>query len=94
MPPSKRDNDDKYLHTSYWRRTGDFVYDIDIYEVIAPANACRCYAHVVNMVRLESGHTASVNAELQDAYGATPDEAVSKIEAAVEEWVKDEARSH
>jgi hypothetical protein len=45
------------------------------------------------MVRLESGQTVSVNAELQDAYGATRDEAFSKIEMAVEEWVKDPTRS-
>jgi hypothetical protein len=46
------------------------------------------YARVVNMVRLESGHTVAVNAELPDQPGATLDEAFSHIEAAVEAWVK------
>jgi hypothetical protein len=36
------------------------------------------------MVRLESGQTVSVNPELQNAYGATRDEAFSEIEAAAE----------
>jgi hypothetical protein len=46
------------------------------------------------MVRLEGGGTVSVDADLQDAYGATPDEAYSKLEGAVEEWVNDQTRSH
>ena len=81
------------MHRSYLRRRGDFVYDINIYEATAPADAGRFYAQVVNMVRLQSGETVSVNAELQDAYGATRDEAFSKIEMAVEEWAKDPTRS-
>jgi hypothetical protein len=81
------------MHRSYLRRRGDFVYDINIYEAIPPADEGRFYAQVVNMVRLESGQTVSVNAELQDAYGATRDEAVSKIEMAVEGWAKDPTRS-
>jgi hypothetical protein len=32
----------------------------------------------------------SVNADLQDEYGATRDEAVARIEAVVEKWVKGE----
>lgn len=94
MPPRKRDNGDKQISTSYGRRRGDFAYDIAIYEAAPSANPDRFYAHVVNMVRLESGHTVSVIAELQDAYGATPDEAVSKVDAMVEKWVKDQARSN
>jgi hypothetical protein len=80
------------MHRSYWRRRGDFAYDIEIYEATPPADAGRFYAQVVNMVRLESGQTVSVNAELQDAYGATRDDAFSKIEVAVEEWVEDQTR--
>jgi len=41
------------------------------------------------MVRLESGHTMAVNAELQDQPGATLDEAFANSEVAVEAWVKD-----
>ena len=40
------------------------------------------------MVGPTPGQPVSVNAELQDEYSATPAEAVSKIEAAMEEWVK------
>ena len=93
MPPRTRDSDDKRVFTSYSRRRGDYRYDIAIYETTPPANAGLFYAHVMNMVRLESGQTVSVTAELQDAYGATPDEAYSKLEAAVEEWLKDQTRS-
>jgi hypothetical protein len=78
--------------TSYSRRRGEYVYDIEVFETAAPATAGPFYARVVNMVRREAGHDVSVNAELQDAYGATPDEAVSRIEAAVEKWVKDQTQ--
>jgi hypothetical protein len=94
MPPRDRDNDDRQLFTSYSRKRGDYRYDIAIRETIPPANAGRFYARVVNLVRLESGHTVSVHAELQDAYGATPDEALSNIEASVEEWAKSQTRSN
>jgi hypothetical protein len=40
------------------------------------------------MVRATS--QMSVNADLQDEYGATRDEAVARIEAVVEKWVKGE----
>src|ERR1700678_3013384 len=75
--------------TSYWRRAGDYAYDIDIHEITPPSNAARFYAQVMNMVRLESGQMVPVNTELQDAYGATPDDAVTKLEAVVEGWLKD-----
>jgi hypothetical protein len=93
MPPRTRDNGDKQISTSYGRRRGDFAYDIAIYEAAPPVIPDRFYAQAVNMVRLESGRTVSVIVELEDAYGATPDEAVSKVDATVEEWVKDQARS-
>jgi hypothetical protein len=92
MPPDDRDNDVKQVFTSYSRRRGDYRYDIAIFETMPPASAGRFYARVVNMVRLESGHTLSTNAELQDAYGATPDEAFSRAEAEVEEWAKNQTR--
>jgi len=76
-----------HIFTSYSRGKGDYRYDIAIYETTPPAIAGRFYARVVNMVRLESGQTVSVNAELQDAFGPTPDEAYSRLQTAVEEWV-------
>ena len=78
---------------SYSRRIGDYVYDIHIHEITQPATAARFYAKVVNMVRVEAGQTVQVD-ELHDAYGGTPDEAVTNLEAAVKEWVKNQTRSH
>jgi hypothetical protein len=92
MPPRTPDGDDTRVLTSYSRRKGKYRYDVAIYETTPPA-AGLFRAQVVNMVRLEGGHAVSVNADLQDAYGATPDEAYSKLEAAVEAWVKDQTPS-
>jgi hypothetical protein len=86
------DNGDKLICSSCSRRRGEYLYDVDLYETIAPANIVHVYARVVNMVRLESGHTVPVNAELQDQHGATLDEAFTHIEAAVAAWVKARTR--
>jgi hypothetical protein len=92
--PRTRDNGDKLICTSCSRRRGEYLYDVDLYEATAPANVVHVYARVVNMVRLESGHTVAVNAELPDQRGATLDEAFSYIEAAVAAWVRAQTRSH
>ena len=76
--------------TSYSRRNGEYLYDIVIYEVSPPANAGRFCAQVVNMVRLVSGQTVAVNAGLQHEYAATSHDAWAQIEAAVDNWVKDQ----
>jgi hypothetical protein len=81
------------MRTSYTRRFGEYVYDIIVYEVTPPAAAGHFCARVVNMVRLEAGQTVAVRADLQDAYGATRDEAVTQLEAAIEKWVKDQTPS-
>jgi hypothetical protein len=74
--------------TSYSRRKGDYAYDIEVHEVPRSVNADRRFcAVVVNMVRRTSGQIVSVNAGLEGAYGATVDEAVSRIEAAMEALV-------
>jgi hypothetical protein len=91
--PRTRDNGDKLICTSCSRRRGEYLYDVDLYEARAPASVVQVYARVVNMVRLESGHTVAVNAELPDQRGATLDEAFSHLEAAVAAWVKARARS-
>jgi hypothetical protein len=44
------------------------------------------------MVRVESGHQVSVDANLRGQYGATPDEAFSRLEAVVEAWVKEQTQ--
>ena len=90
MTPRERDSEDRQLFTSYSRKSGDYHYDIAIHEAVPPVNAGRFYAQVVNIVRLESGRTEGVNAEIPDEYGATADEAFSKLEAAVERWVKNQ----
>ena len=90
--PRTRDNGDTLICLSCSRRRGEYLYDVELYEARAPTSVVQVYARVVNMVRLESGHTISVNPELQDAYGATPDEALSRIEAAVEEWATNQTR--
>jgi len=79
--------------TSYSHRKGDYVYDGRIDEIPAPSNAVRFSAHVVNMVRLASGHTAAVNAELPDQHGTTRDEAFAHIDAAFAAWVKGHPQS-
>jgi len=79
------------MWTSYSRHRSNYVYDIDIHEVTAPAVTGRFFAHVVNMVRWEADKMVPVNAAaLQCEHGATPDEVFSRIDAAVEEWVKDQ----
>ena len=88
--PRTRDNGDKLICTSCSRRRGEYLYDVDLYEVTASANVVHVYARVVNLVRLESGHTVAVNAELPDQRGATLDEAFAHVEAAIAAWVKDQ----
>jgi hypothetical protein len=77
---------------SYSRHREAYIYDVNIHRATWPPNAGRFYAQAVNMVRLESGQTVSVDAELQNEYGATPDEAFSKIERAVEAWAQRRTR--
>jgi len=79
--------------TSYTRKQGDFSYDIDVYDPPRLLRAGRFYAIVVNMVRRTSGESFSVTTELPGKYGATPDEVVAKIDAAVATWVANQARS-
>jgi hypothetical protein len=77
---------------SYSRHRETYIYDVNIHRVTWPPHAGRFYAQAVNIVRLESGQTVSVDAELQNEYGATPDEAFSKIERAVEAWAQRQTR--
>ena len=78
-----------FICTSRSRRIGnEYRYDVDFYEATASPNVVRFCARVVNMVRLESGHTVPVNAELPDQLGATLAEAFANIEEAVEMWAK------
>jgi hypothetical protein len=82
------------MATSYSRRSGDYIYDIETHEVSLPyATGGRFCARVVNMVRSESGQLVTVNVELEDEYGATRAEAVSQIEAIVQKWVKSQTPS-
>jgi hypothetical protein len=76
------------VRTSYSRRKSDYLYDIEIREVADAASARRFCARVVNLVRLKSGATESVNADVPDQHAATRADAVVKVEAAVDRWVK------
>jgi hypothetical protein len=80
------------LRTSYSRRRGAYTYDVHTYQITPPASGGRYVARVVNMVRLEAGHPASVNIEFQPEYGATRDEAFSRMEAVVEVWVRNQTQ--
>jgi hypothetical protein len=79
---------------SYSPHRHTYIYDVNLHRATQPANARRFYAQAVNIVRVESGQTVSVNAGLQHEYGATPDEAFSKIERAVEAWAQRQTRSN
>jgi hypothetical protein len=74
------------MPTSYSHCKGDYRYDIEIHDA-APVALGRYCARVVNLVRLESGRQVSVDVDLHGAYGATRDEACSRIEGRVEAWV-------
>ena len=74
--------------TCYSRRMSDYLYDIEIDETTYVLHAQRFCARAVNIVRLESGHTVSVDTDLSCAVRATRHEAVSKVEAALAVWVK------
>jgi hypothetical protein len=84
--------DDITMTTSYSRRQGDYRYDVEIYESASASEAGRFCARVVNMVRLQAGQIVSVNAELQEEYGATRHEAFSRMEAVVEVWARNQTQ--
>jgi hypothetical protein len=46
----------------------------------------------VNIVRLESGQTVSVNADLPRVHGPTRHEVVVRVEATVAAWVTNQGR--
>jgi hypothetical protein len=84
----RRDPDDP-RGRSYARRQGDYLYDIEVHEASPDEQAGHFYAKAVNMVQLAPpGQPVSVNPDFPREYGATRDEALSNIEAAVAQWVK------
>ena len=74
--------------TSYTRTQGDFSYDVYVYDLPHLSAARRFYALVVNMMWRTSGETRSIPTELPGEFGATPDGAVSKIDATVLGWIR------
>lgn len=54
--------------TTYSRRSGQYLFDIEIGDTNWLGNAERCFARAVNLVRLESGQTVSVTADLASVY--------------------------
>jgi hypothetical protein len=79
------------MHRSYSRRCGTYVYDISIHKPFT--KTARFLAYVMNLEKLESGQHVFVNAAIPDEFGATAAEAVSHIDAAVEQWVKSQKPS-
>jgi len=73
------------LPTSYSRRRDVYSFDVQVDQ-----DADRYVARVRNLVRVESGDMISVDSKLHDEYGLTAAEAFSQIDAAIEEWVKDQ----
>ena len=76
----------------YSCRMNEYLYDIKIGHTTRLVSAERVSARAVNIVRLESGDTVPVNANLPSAYGPTRREAVASLEEAVAAWVKDQAQ--
>jgi hypothetical protein len=73
---------------SYARRREEYRYDLVIHDAGPPAPAGHFYARVLNMVRLESGHAVVIAVNFQDTYAATRHEAVSRMEEAIDAWIK------
>jgi hypothetical protein len=69
---------------SYSHRQGEYSYDIGIDEI----SVGHFRARIINLTRRMYGESVRVDARLQAQDGATTDEAVSKLRAAVEGWVK------
>jgi hypothetical protein len=69
-------------------RSGDYLYDIALEDADPTAVTGPCFARVVNMVRLESGLTVSVDAGLAAEHGATRAVACSQLKDAVAAWVQ------
>jgi hypothetical protein len=72
--------------TSYSRRYGDYLYDITVHT--GPGMAGRFYALLWDIVRLQAGATVPVPTVFRGQYGATGDQAVNKLEAALAAWAQ------
>jgi hypothetical protein len=75
------------MRTSYSRRRGDFVYDVQAYE-----DSGRFFARVVNIERLDADRTVSISANLPHAHGVTVGEAFTQLEAVVEAWIEEQTQ--
>jgi hypothetical protein len=78
--------------TTYSRRSGEYLFDIEIGDTNWLDTAQRFFAQAVNIVRLESGQTVSVNADLPRVHGPTRHEVVVRVEATVAAWVTNQGR--
>ena len=72
---------------SYSHRQGEYSYDIVIDEI----GVCHFRARVINLTRRMYGESVRIDARLQEQDGATSDEAVSKVNAAVAAWMKNQS---
>jgi hypothetical protein len=81
------------MQTRYSRRRGDFIYDVSIDPVDRSTNRRAFSARALNVARLADGDPVPVGISIEEL-GATVGEAVAKLEATIEEWVRGRQPSH
>lgn len=72
---------------SYSHRQGEYSYDIVIDEI----GVVHFRAQITNLTRRIHGESVRIDARLQAQEGATASEAISKVNAAVAAWVKNQS---
>jgi hypothetical protein len=72
---------------SYSHRQGEYSYDIVIDEI----GVVHFRAQIINLTRRIHGESVRIDARLQAQEGATASEAISKVNAAVAGWVKNQS---
>jgi hypothetical protein len=88
--PAVGDHDEARPITGTWRRHGDCIYHLAMYEVPI-ASVGRWYARLASTGRLEPARGAqpvAIALTLPDAYGAGPDDPSARLDAATNAWVK------
>ena len=90
MPVGSLDLDETPPLTSTWRRRGEYIYHVDLYEVPL-TRIGRWSARLASMGRLEparGSQPVTIALTLPDAYGASPDAACATLDTAIDAWMK------
>src|SRR5437879_8303099 len=90
------DDDDGHPITITWNRRGDYIYQLAVYAVLL-AHVGRWYARLASLGRLEparGSQPVAIALTLPDAYGASPEDACAKLDAAIDTWVKAQPERH